>query len=133
MSSLTPLEGALGLLMQVFNKYASMDGKTDTLSRAEVKTLIKQEWPNLAKVADCFYLCNWSFISQFDLEECSILNTSLYNMSCLQAADFKNQIEDMFVAMENESGEVDFCGFMFHVATLGVICHSVLDVTGETQ
>lgn len=54
-------------------------------------------------------------------------------MLCLQAADFKNKIEDMFVAMENESGEVDFCGFMFHVATLGIICQSQLNVTGETQ
>lgn len=75
MSSPTPLAGAIAILMGVFEKYASKDANSKTLSRAEVKTLIEKELPMFVEVDDCFYLlrfpccrvCNWSFLSQFDL------------------------------------------------------------------
>ncbi|TWW63735.1 protein S100-P-like [Takifugu flavidus] len=45
MSSSTPLEGAIAVIIGVFEKYASKDDNSKTLSRAEVKTLIEKELP----------------------------------------------------------------------------------------
>lgn len=48
-------------------------------------------------------------------------------MSHAQDPKFKEAIQDMFAAMENESGDVDFCGFMLQVATLAIICKTGID------
>lgn len=44
------LEIAMATLMQTFDKYASSEGKKDTLSKREVKTLMEKELPGLLKV-----------------------------------------------------------------------------------
>lgn len=44
------LEDAMLLILNTFGMYASLDGRTDTLSRKEVKTLIENEFPRFLKV-----------------------------------------------------------------------------------
>uniref|UniRef100_A0A3P8VD77 S100/CaBP-9k-type calcium binding subdomain domain-containing protein n=1 Tax=Cynoglossus semilaevis TaxID=244447 RepID=A0A3P8VD77_CYNSE len=51
---MTQLESAMGLLMKVFDTYASGEGKRDTLTRSETKALLQKELPTLMKV---MYLC----------------------------------------------------------------------------
>lgn len=50
MADFSELESAMALLLNVFGKYASLEGRTDTLSRKEVKTLIENEFPHFLKV-----------------------------------------------------------------------------------
>eukprot|EP00066_Takifugu_rubripes_P003839 XP_003966755.1 PREDICTED: protein S100-P [Takifugu rubripes] len=92
MSSTTPLAGAIAVLMGVFQKYASKDANSKTLSRAEVKTLIEKELPMF-----------------------------------VEDPSSKKRVQEMFAALEDGSGEVDFCGFMLQVATLAMICKSLVD------
>ncbi|XP_077357508.1 protein S100-Z-like [Festucalex cinctus] len=47
----TALELAMFTLCGVFRKYAETDGRTDTLSKAEVRLLLKKEMPQLFKAA----------------------------------------------------------------------------------
>lgn len=47
---MSQLETAMALLMQTFDKYAAGQGKPDTLTQAEAKTLLEKELPGLIKV-----------------------------------------------------------------------------------
>lgn len=53
---MSQLETAMAILMKVFDQYAAADGKTGSLSKAEVKTLLEKELPQLIKVP---YVCLW--------------------------------------------------------------------------
>ncbi|XP_054914654.1 protein S100-P-like [Poeciliopsis prolifica] len=46
---MSQLEIAMATLIQTFDKYAGSDGKKNTLSKAEVKTLVEKELPGLLK------------------------------------------------------------------------------------
>ncbi|XP_072232539.1 protein S100-P-like [Leuresthes tenuis] len=48
---MNPLETAMCLLLHTFDKYASSDGKTGTLSKKEMKTMIEKELPILLQGA----------------------------------------------------------------------------------
>ncbi|XP_078132276.1 protein S100-P-like [Sander vitreus] len=48
---MTQLETAMAILMKVFDQYAAADGKAVSLSKAEVKTLLEKELPQLIKAA----------------------------------------------------------------------------------
>ncbi|KAF1380394.1 protein S100-P [Sander lucioperca] len=48
---MSQLETAMAILMKVFDQYAAADGKTGSLSKAEVKTLLEKELPQLIKAA----------------------------------------------------------------------------------
>ncbi|KAM6960074.1 protein S100-P-like [Tautogolabrus adspersus] len=48
---MTNLETAMALLMKTFDTYAGAEGSKDTLSKAEVKTLLEKEMPCLLKAA----------------------------------------------------------------------------------
>ncbi|XP_047455997.1 protein S100-P-like [Mugil cephalus] len=48
---MTQLETAMTILMQTFDTYAGTDGKKDSLSKAEVRTLLEKELPGLLKSA----------------------------------------------------------------------------------
>nr|XP_020482685.1 protein S100-P-like [Labrus bergylta] len=45
------LETAMALLMKTFDTYAGAEGRKDSLSKAEVKTLLEKEMPGLLKAA----------------------------------------------------------------------------------
>lgn len=47
---MSKLETAMAILMQTFDTYAGVEGKKDSLSKAEVKTLLEKELPGLLKV-----------------------------------------------------------------------------------
>ncbi|KAG5845602.1 protein S100-P-like [Anguilla rostrata] len=46
---MSQLETAMALLMQSFDKYACTEGKKDTLTKAELKTMLEQELPGFKK------------------------------------------------------------------------------------
>ncbi|XP_034020387.1 protein S100-P-like [Thalassophryne amazonica] len=48
---MTQLETAMAILMKVFDTYAAGEGKKDTLTNGEVKTLLEKELPGLLKGA----------------------------------------------------------------------------------
>ncbi|XP_073331728.1 protein S100-P-like [Pagrus major] len=48
---MTQLETAMAILMKTFDTYASVDGKKDTLSKIECKTMLEKELPGLLKAA----------------------------------------------------------------------------------
>ncbi|XP_074480108.1 protein S100-P-like [Sebastes fasciatus] len=48
---MTQLETAMAILMKTFDTYAAGEGKKDTLSNAEAKTLLEKELPALLKGA----------------------------------------------------------------------------------
>ncbi|AWO95709.1 putative protein S100-P [Scophthalmus maximus] len=48
---MTQLETAMAILMKTFDTYAAADGKKDSLSKAETKTMLEKELPGLLKVA----------------------------------------------------------------------------------
>ncbi|XP_037614007.1 protein S100-P-like [Sebastes umbrosus] len=48
---MTQLETAMAILMKTFDTYAAGEGKKDTLSKAEAKTLLEKELPALLKGA----------------------------------------------------------------------------------
>ncbi|KAF3697547.1 Protein S100-P Migration-inducing gene 9 protein [Channa argus] len=48
---MTQLETAMAILMKVFDTYAAGEGKPDTLTKAEAKTLLQKELPGLLKAA----------------------------------------------------------------------------------
>ncbi|KFO12107.1 Protein S100-P [Balearica regulorum gibbericeps] len=43
---MSQLETAMGMIIVVFDKYAKADGNSQTLSKAELKTLLENELPN---------------------------------------------------------------------------------------
>ncbi|NXY83416.1 S100P protein, partial [Alcedo cyanopectus] len=43
---MSELEIAMGMIIDIFNKYAKTDGNRQTLSKAELKTLLEKELPN---------------------------------------------------------------------------------------
>ncbi|NWI87096.1 S100P protein, partial [Pitta sordida] len=43
---MSQLETAMGMTIAVFDKYAKTDGNRQTLSKAELKTLLEKELPN---------------------------------------------------------------------------------------
>ncbi|XP_077401718.1 protein S100-Z-like [Vanacampus margaritifer] len=47
----TKLEVAMFTLCEVFHKYATLEGRKDTLSKAEAKLLLEKEMPRLFKAA----------------------------------------------------------------------------------
>lgn len=47
---MTQLETAMAILMKVFDTHAGVEGKPDTLTKAEAKTLLEKELPGLLKV-----------------------------------------------------------------------------------
>lgn len=47
---MTQLETAMAILMKTFDTYAAGEGKKDTLSKGEAKTLLEKELPGLLKV-----------------------------------------------------------------------------------
>lgn len=47
---MTQLETAMAILMNTFDTYAGADGKPDSLSKKEVKTLLEKELPGLIQV-----------------------------------------------------------------------------------
>lgn len=49
-ATMTQLETAMAILMKVFDTYACAEGKSDTLTKAEAKTLLEKELPALIKV-----------------------------------------------------------------------------------
>nr|XP_006629671.1 PREDICTED: protein S100-P [Lepisosteus oculatus] len=48
---MSQLENAMAMIMQVFDKYASTDGKKQTLTKAELKTMMEKELPAFLKAA----------------------------------------------------------------------------------
>lgn len=50
MDCFSELEVSMMLLINVFEKYASLEGSKDTLSKKEVKILIEKEFPHFLKV-----------------------------------------------------------------------------------
>lgn len=48
---MTQLETSMACLMKIFDTYAGKEGKPDTLTKAEVKTLLENELPGLLKGA----------------------------------------------------------------------------------
>ncbi|KAJ7427304.1 epididymis-specific alpha-mannosidase [Willisornis vidua] len=48
-SNMSQLETAMGMTIAVFDKYAKTDGNRQTLSKAELKTLLEKELPNFLK------------------------------------------------------------------------------------
>ncbi|XP_044040561.1 protein S100-P-like [Siniperca chuatsi] len=48
---MTQLETAMAILMKTFDTYAAGEGSKDSLSKAEVKTLLERELPGLLKAA----------------------------------------------------------------------------------
>ncbi|XP_001372143.3 protein S100-P [Monodelphis domestica] len=46
---MSELEMAMGMLIDVFDRYSSTEGNKDTLTKAELKTLIEKEFPNFVK------------------------------------------------------------------------------------
>ena len=47
---MSQLETAMAILMKTFDTYAAGEGKKDTLTKAEAKTLLEKELPGLLKV-----------------------------------------------------------------------------------
>ncbi|XP_027755549.1 protein S100-P [Empidonax traillii] len=45
-NNMSQLETAMGMIIAVFDKYARTDGNRQTLSKAELKTLLEKEFPN---------------------------------------------------------------------------------------
>ncbi|KFP03645.1 protein S100-P [Calypte anna] len=43
---MSQLETAMGMLIAVFDKYARSDGNRNSLSKAELKSLLEKEFPN---------------------------------------------------------------------------------------
>ncbi|XP_010022636.1 PREDICTED: protein S100-P-like [Nestor notabilis] len=43
---MSQLETAMGMIIAVFDKYAKADGDRQSLSKAELKTLLENEFPN---------------------------------------------------------------------------------------
>ncbi|KAI3376625.1 hypothetical protein L3Q82_017059, partial [Scortum barcoo] len=50
-ATMTQLETAMAILMKTFDTYAAVDGKKDSLSKSETKTLLEKELPSLLKGA----------------------------------------------------------------------------------
>ncbi|XP_071334181.1 protein S100-P-like [Trachinotus anak] len=48
---MSQLETAMAILMKTFDTYAASQGKSDTLTKAEAKTLLERELPGLLKAA----------------------------------------------------------------------------------
>ncbi|XP_040887273.1 protein S100-P-like [Toxotes jaculatrix] len=48
---MSQLETAMAILMKTFDTYAAGQGKKDTLTKAEAKTLLEKELPGLLKAA----------------------------------------------------------------------------------
>ncbi|XP_071988723.1 protein S100-P-like [Engystomops pustulosus] len=48
---MTELETAMSLIINVFDNYSGKDGKGDTLSKGELKTLIEKELPGILRNA----------------------------------------------------------------------------------
>ncbi|KAM9836705.1 protein S100-P-like [Aulostomus maculatus] len=48
---MTQVETAMAILMKTFDSYAGSQGSKDSLSKAEVKTLLEKELPGLLKAA----------------------------------------------------------------------------------
>ncbi|XP_022608023.1 protein S100-P [Seriola dumerili] len=48
---MTQLETAMAIMMKTFDTYAADQGKPDTLTKAEAKTLLEKELPGLLKGA----------------------------------------------------------------------------------
>ncbi|KAK0135173.1 Protein S100-P [Merluccius polli] len=48
---MSQVETAMALLLQTFDKYAGTEGKKDTLTKAELKSLMAKEMPAMMKVA----------------------------------------------------------------------------------
>jgi len=49
---MSQLETAMGMTIAVFDKYAKADGNRQTLTKAELKTLLEQELPNFLSVRE---------------------------------------------------------------------------------
>ncbi|XP_028285200.1 protein S100-P-like [Parambassis ranga] len=48
---MSQLETAMAIMMKTFDKYAATEGKKDTLTKGEVKTLLEKELPGLLQAA----------------------------------------------------------------------------------
>ncbi|XP_041635908.1 protein S100-P-like [Cheilinus undulatus] len=48
---MSSLETAMAILMKTFDTYAAAEGRKDSLSKAEVKTLLEKEMPGLLQAA----------------------------------------------------------------------------------
>ncbi|XP_028285201.1 protein S100-P-like [Parambassis ranga] len=48
---MSQLETAMAIMMKTFDTYAGKEGKKDTLTKGEVKTLLEKELPALFKAA----------------------------------------------------------------------------------
>lgn len=51
-SNMSQLETAMGMTIAVFDQYARTDGNRQTLSKAELKTLLEKELPNFLAVRE---------------------------------------------------------------------------------
>lgn len=49
---MSQLETAMGMTIAVFDKYAKTDGNRQTLTKAELKTLLEKELPNFLSVRE---------------------------------------------------------------------------------
>lgn len=49
---MSQLETAMGMIIAVFDQYARADGNRQTLSKAELKTLLEKELPNFLAVRE---------------------------------------------------------------------------------
>lgn len=47
---MSQLETAMAMLIKTFDTYAGKDGKKESLSKSEVKTMLEKELPGLLKV-----------------------------------------------------------------------------------
>lgn len=48
-------------------------------------------------------------------------------MSCVQREEHQKDVQELFKALENGSGEVNFTGFMFQVAAFAIIFKTTID------
>ncbi|XP_036620259.1 protein S100-P [Trichosurus vulpecula] len=46
---MSELETAMGMLIDVFDRYAGTDSNKETLTKEELKTLLEKEFPNFVK------------------------------------------------------------------------------------
>ncbi|XP_074083454.1 protein S100-P [Macrotis lagotis] len=46
---MSELETAMGMLIDVFDRYSGTEGNKDTLTKGELKTLMEKEFPNFVK------------------------------------------------------------------------------------
>ncbi|XP_048158743.1 protein S100-P isoform X1 [Corvus hawaiiensis] len=114
---MSQLETAMGMTIAVFDQYARTDGNRQTLSKAELKTLLEKELPNFL-----------AFLT-------AALTGSTYFLQLVEKLEFsrksgkdKDAIDNVFKNLdENGDSQVDFKEFVIFVAALTCCCHKYFE------